>query len=168
MASGAASATGEVRTGRTACRTRTTGPARSAGAEQPGVPACATGSAVAAFGEPAVTTRAATAVQPAAMATMATGSTGTETGGGSSEAAVATGTEQPAPVASGAPGRTAAAGATGAAVADQPGVPAGTPGHPGVCARRTATAVAVQQSPSPAALPGCRPIGAVADQRTSQ
>ncbi|CKT24306.1 Uncharacterised protein [Mycobacterium tuberculosis] len=71
------------------------------------------------------------------------------------------------------PGEAGAAGTTGAAMAEQPGVAAVTARTPDACghagAADTAVATVAKQQPAGRArLPGCRPVGAVSDQRAPQ
>lgn len=74
------------------------------------------------------------------------------------------------------PGEAGAAGTTGAAMAEQPGVAAvaDQPGRASAAAgltepaSRAVATVAKQQPAGRARLPGCRPVGAVSDQRAPQ
>ncbi|VAZ62078.1 hypothetical protein LAUMK7_04528 [Mycobacterium kansasii] len=68
----------------------------------------------------------------------------------------------------GAAGRAGPTSTTDPAIANQARSTTRTPGHAGVHPGGTITAVAVQQPAGPTGRSGCRPVGAVADQRATQ
>ncbi len=74
---------------------------------------------------------------------------------------------QPPPVPTGTAGRAGTTGPAVAAVADQPGRASAAAGLTEPASRAVAT-VAKQQPAGRARLPGCRPVGAVSDQRAPQ
>ncbi len=86
---------------------------------------------------------------------------------GAADTAVAAVAPQPPPVPTGTAGRAGTTGPAVAAVADQPGRASAAAGLTEPASRAVAT-VAKQQPAGRARLPGCRPVGAVSDQRAPQ